>query len=63
MAFGYDLPDDRFRQPYMAKKVLVTFEAEVPALGYRTYYLETAEQATERGRSFRVTQMCLKMMQ
>ena len=37
VAFGYDLPDDRFRQPYMAKKVLVTFEAEVPALGYRTY--------------------------
>lgn len=47
IAFGYDLPDDRFRQPYMAKKVLVTFEAEVPALGYRTYYLETAEQAQD----------------
>ena len=44
IAFGYDLPDDRFRQPYMAKKVRVTFEAGVPALGYRTYYLETAEQ-------------------
>ena len=44
IAFGYDLPDDRFRQPYMAKKVRVTCEAEVPALGYRTYYLETAEQ-------------------
>ena len=44
IAFGYDLPDDRFRQPYMAKKVRVTFEAEVPALGYRTYYMETAEQ-------------------
>ena len=47
VAFGYDLPDDRFRQPYMAKKVLVTFEAEVPTLGYRTYYLETAEQAQD----------------
>ena len=47
VAFGYDLPNDRFRQPYMAKKVLVTFEAEVPALGYRTYYLETAEQAQD----------------
>ena len=47
VAFGYDLPDDRFRQPYMAKKVLVTFEAEVPALGYRTYYLKTAEQAQD----------------
>lgn len=47
VAFGYDLPNDRFRQPYMTKKVLVTFEAEVPALGYRTYYLETAEQAQD----------------
>ncbi len=47
IAFGYDLPDDRFRQPYMAKKVLVTFEAEVPAMGYRTYYLETAAQAQD----------------
>ncbi|WP_243038258.1 glycoside hydrolase family 38 C-terminal domain-containing protein [Blautia sp. AF34-10] len=43
ISFGYDLPDDRFRQPYMAKKVLVTFEAEVPAMGYATYYLEQAE--------------------
>ncbi len=26
ISFGYDVPDvDRFRQPYMAKKVLVTF--------------------------------------
>ncbi len=47
IAFGYDLPDDRFRQPYMAKKVRVTFEAEVPALGYRTYYLKTVEQAQD----------------
>lgn len=47
VAFGYDLPDDRFRQPYMAKKILVTFEAEVPAMGYRTYYLETAGQAQD----------------
>ncbi|MEK8131864.1 alpha-mannosidase [Paenibacillus filicis] len=36
--FGYDLPDDRFRQPYMARVVRVTLLAEqVPALGYRTY--------------------------
>ena len=42
ISFGYDLPDDRFRQPYMAKKV-VTFEAEVQAMGYATYYLEQAE--------------------
>ncbi|NUU60720.1 alpha-mannosidase [Paenibacillus agri] len=36
--FGYDLPEDRFRQPYMARMVSVTLLAErVPALGYRTY--------------------------
>lgn len=39
--FGYDLPKDKFRQPYMARRVSVTLEAEkIPALGYRTYYLE-----------------------
>ena len=38
--FGYDLPDDRFRQPYMARQVKVTLFAEdVPAMGYRTYAL------------------------
>jgi alpha-mannosidase len=38
--FGYDLPDDRFRKPYMARTLKVTFEAEkVPALGYSTYAL------------------------
>lgn len=36
--FGYDLPDDRFRQPYMSRKVKLTFEAsDIPALGWRTY--------------------------
>lgn len=41
--FGYELPDDRFRQPYMARQIKVTFEAKaVPALGYCTYYLEEA---------------------
>ncbi|PWV89121.1 glycosyl hydrolase family 38 [Paenibacillus cellulosilyticus] len=36
--FGYDLPTDRFRQPYMARRIRITFEAvDVPALGYRTY--------------------------
>lgn len=38
--FGYDLPEDRFRQPYFTKKVQVQFEAnQVPALGYTTYAL------------------------
>jgi alpha-mannosidase len=38
--FGYDLPDDKFRQPYMARQVEVTFEAEaVPSMGYKAYAL------------------------
>ncbi|MEK4005377.1 alpha-mannosidase [Paenibacillus sp. FSL H3-0333] len=38
LSFGYDLPDDRFRQPYSCRKVRLTFEAaDVPALGLRTY--------------------------
>lgn len=38
IAFDYDLPNDRFRQPYMARRVQLSFEAHaVPALGYKTY--------------------------
>src|SRR5699024_7575243 len=36
--FDYDLPEDKFRQPYMARRVKLTFEAvDVPALGYKTF--------------------------
>ncbi|UVI28259.1 alpha-mannosidase [Paenibacillus spongiae] len=36
--FNYTLPNDRFRQPYMARRVRVTLGvADVPALGYRTF--------------------------
>ncbi|WP_441874640.1 alpha-mannosidase [Paenibacillus sp. 2TAB26] len=36
--FGYELPKDKFRQPYMARKIKLTFEASrVPALGFKTY--------------------------
>lgn len=36
--FGYDLPEDRFRQPYFARRLRVEFEAEdVPANGHRAY--------------------------
>ncbi|WP_077328606.1 alpha-mannosidase [Virgibacillus siamensis] len=36
--FGYDLPDDKFRQPYMARRIQVSFQAEdVPALGFKTF--------------------------
>ena len=39
--FGYDLPDDRFRQPYFERQLRVTFEAKnVPAFGYAAYVLK-----------------------
>lgn len=38
--FGYDLPDDRFRQPYWAFQVDVElYVKDVPGTGYRTYAL------------------------
>jgi len=38
LQFGYDLPNDKFRQPYWARRVKLTFEASrVPALGLKTY--------------------------
>ena len=52
VGFGYELPDDRFRQPYMARQLKVTFEAQdVPAFGYCAYSLEKAETAAEKNRS------------
>lgn len=40
VSFGYDLPEDRFREPYMARKVRVTLQArDVPSLGYAAYAL------------------------
>jgi alpha-mannosidase len=36
--FGYELPDDRFRQPYWARVVEIELHArDVPALGFDTY--------------------------
>ncbi len=44
--FGYALPDDRFRQPYMARAVRVTLLAErVPPLGFRAYAWAPGEAA------------------
>src|SRR5699024_7473185 len=38
ISFGYDLPEDRFRQPYMARQVRLTFEVpEIQALGYKAF--------------------------
>ena len=40
VSFGYTLPDDRFREPYMARRIKVTMLAEkLPANGYSTYAL------------------------
>ncbi|MGD6941002.1 alpha-mannosidase [Cytobacillus gottheilii] len=42
--FGYDLPDDKFRQPFFSKRANLTFFAEkVPAFGYKTFYLVPQE--------------------
>ncbi|TMV44206.1 alpha-mannosidase [Paenibacillus mesophilus] len=36
--FGYDLPDDRFRQPYMGRRIRLTFHSgRVPSLGYKSF--------------------------
>ncbi len=44
--FGYDLPDDKFRQPYFAKRAKLSFVAEdIPAFGYKTFYLIPIEQS------------------
>lgn len=40
LVFDYDLPEDKFRQPYMARRVTITFNAEsLPALGYQVFAL------------------------
>lgn len=45
--FDYDLPDDKFRQPYMARMVKVTFQAEeVPAEGYKSFALVEGKAET-----------------
>jgi len=50
--FGYDLPDDRFRQPYMARRIKLTFEAsEVPAVGFATYAWVKSGAAAPEGAS------------
>lgn len=48
MSFGYDLPGDRFRQPYRAETVTLTFEAEnIPAMGYGVFGIKRADYASE----------------
>lgn len=53
LQFGYDLPDDKFRQPYMSRKVKLTFEAaEVAALGLAAYgYVRNAKAELQPSQS------------
>ncbi|QCT02308.1 glycosyl hydrolase family 38 N-terminal domain protein [Paenibacillus algicola] len=52
LQFGYDLPDDRFRQPYMCRRVKVTlYAANVPALGYQTLALVKGAAASSHDSS------------
>lgn len=38
LQFGYDLPEDKFRQPYMCRRVKLTLEVkDIAALGIRSY--------------------------
>ncbi|MFP4977591.1 alpha-mannosidase [Paenibacillus sp. CN-4] len=50
LSFGYDLPNDRFRQPFMCRRVRLTFQAaDIPALGLRTYaWVKSARQTPEQ---------------
>ncbi|CQR45844.1 Mannosylglycerate hydrolase [Paraliobacillus sp. PM-2] len=51
IAFGYDLPDDQFRQPYYAKRAELSFFTEdIPAFGYKTFYLVPSEDPMQRPR-------------
>lgn len=50
LQFGYDLPDDRFRQPYSCRRVRLRFETEnVAAFGLKTYALVNFTDAATSG--------------
>lgn len=52
LLFGYDLPDDQFRQPYMCRRVSLTFEAAaIPALGLKSYAWVRNESTSANGTS------------
>ncbi|OXS55600.1 alpha-mannosidase [Cohnella sp. CIP 111063] len=49
LRFGYDLPDDRFRQPYFARTLRVEFEAaDVPGCGHRAFAFIPSGQEGEK---------------
>ena len=48
LRFGYDLPKDRFRQPYMAETATILFESEeIPPMGYAVYALRKKKDAAK----------------
>jgi len=50
--FGYELPDDRFRKPYMARQVCVTvYVKNVPASGYCAYALVPAASEADENKN------------
>lgn len=49
--FNYDLPKDKFRQPYMANRVQVTLEVEnIPHFGWKTFALVPVELNEEKSK-------------
>ncbi|GIN41848.1 MULTISPECIES: alpha-mannosidase [Heyndrickxia] len=43
--FDYDLPKDKFRQPFFVKRARLSFFASgIPSFGYKTFYLVPGEQ-------------------
>ena len=47
--FNYDLPKDKFRQPYMANRVHVTLEVEnIPQFAWKTFALVPIEKIEEK---------------
>lgn len=56
LQFGYDLPDDRFRQPYSCRRVRIRFETEnVAAFGLKTYALINFAHDAKRGTPSKTT--------
>lgn len=50
--FGYELPDDRFRQPYWARVAAITlFAADVPALGCEAFAFVPGDDKAEEEHS------------
>src|SRR5699024_8881025 len=48
ITFGYDLPDDNFRQPHMTRQARITFTAkEMQTLVYNTFALVKDEQEND----------------